>query len=281
MTGRRGRPKQNTVKVNHNIRQPHQFQSRLQLKKINTETLSVHELSDEADSIAGQNQCSQSLVRQKPGPKPKQNANMDISQLLQSIKADTAATRNEIKSTRTELKSDIQQLSVQSENKFKLIDKQMAKTNGDIKTLFYRLSNIERGAPSAAGNSELQKQILLRNNISISGMPIEQNEDLYAVMDWILDALGLPELKKGELLKVRRVPNSKSKLIIANFRDYEMKLAVMQSKASKKISLSDIYELRNGEANPHIYINNHLTPFYGNLSYHGRNAISNGLIHSC
>lgn len=148
----------------------------------------------------------------------------------------------------------------------------MAKTSNDIKTLLSRLSQVEKGAPTAAVNSELQKQILLRNNISISGMPIEQNEDLAAVIDVILDALGLPELKKGELLKVRRVPNSKTKLIIANFRDYETKLAVMQCKASKKKSLSDIYDLRNGEPNPFIYINNHLTPFYGNLSYHGRNA---------
>lgn len=283
MTGRRGRPKRSIMNVNRDNRQLNPIQSRLTLKKINTETLSVHELSDgEAENIAAHGQLSQMQIRQKPGPKPRtQNSSTDIGQLLQSIKADTAATRNEIKSTKTELKSDIQHLASQTETKLKSIDRQMSKANGDIKLLFARISNIERGATSTTNNGELNKQILLRNNITISGMPYVTNENLTDIVDWVLDALGLPELKNGELVKVKRILNARSKLIIAGFRDYEMKLAVMQAKISKRISLSDIYELRDGEANPQIYINNHLTPFYGNLSYHGRNAISNGLLHSC
>lgn len=283
MSGRRGRPKQNITNINRINHPSNPVQPRLTLKKINTETQSVHELSDgEAENIASRGQLSQMHARQKPGPKPRtQNSSTDIGQLLQSIKEDTVATRNEIKSTRNELKTEIQQLASHTETKFKSIDRQLAKTSGDIKILFARMSNIEKGTSSTVNNGELNKQILLRNNISISGMPYDPNENLADIVDWVLDALGLPELKIGELVKVKRISNAKSKLIIAGFRDYETKLAVMQIKASKKISLSDIYELRVGEANPQIYINNHLTPFYGNLSYHGRNAISNGLIHSC
>lgn len=278
MSGRRGRPKQivnsnRATSVKH--RQPH-----LQLKRINTETMSVHEMSDDAESIADSNQLH-SYSRQKPGPKPRSmNENTDINQLLLSIKSDTAATMNEIRSTRTELKSDIRQLTSQTERKFKSIDDRLAKTNGDIKSLFARMSNIERGAPPASNNTELQKQILLRNNIAISGMPIEPNENLSDIVDWIFDGLGLPALKEGELVRARRIPNSKTKLIIASFRDFELKSAVMQRKVTKRISLSDLFELRAGESNPPIFINNHLTPFYSNLSFHGRNAMANKQIHS-
>lgn len=281
MSGRRGRPSKNGNNQGHSMHPVIHRRPDLQLKRINTETMSIHELSDEAESIVDSNRI-QTIARQKPGPKPRTlNANADINQLLLSIKSDTAATRNEIRSTRTELKSDIHQLSSHTEAKFNSIDKQMAKTTSDLKSLFTRMSNIESGAPSPSINNELQKQLQLRNNISISGMPFDQKENVVDIVDWILDGLGLPELKAGELINARRISNSKSQLIIVSFRDFELKNAVMQLKAKKRISLSDIYELRPNEANPHIYINNHLTPFYSNLSYHGRNAISNKLIHSC
>lgn len=114
----------------------------------------------------------------------------------------------------------------------------------------------------------------------ISGLPIEPNENLLAVIDCILNSLGLSALKDDELLRVKRIRNAKSNAIIcATFRDFERKLAVLRN-SSKGISLSDIRELRDGEANPRIYITTHLTPFFGNLSRLGCIAISKKLIHS-
>lgn len=287
MSNRRGRPslKQSLI-VQGNASGIRGRQPALQLKRINTDTLSVHDVNteDEEDLLASPIQStSTAIMRSKPGPKSKEKANnaSDMNQLLLSIKADTAATRAEMRSTRTELKSDIHQLSQRTEAKINGVTKQLATANNDIKTLFAKVKEIEKKPHAPPTNIELHKQNKLRNNITISNVPLIPNENLYDIVRSILISIGILNLKVDDLETARRIPGSKSCLIIAGFRDYSFKADIMKKKTTKTLKVSDIIELQNGEANPRVYINNHLTPFFSKLSFHGRQALYNRLIHSC
>lgn len=159
--------------------------------------------------------------------------------------------------------------------------KQLATANNDIKTLFAKVKEIERKPHAPPTNIELHKQNKLRNNITISNVPLIPNENLYDIVRSILISIGILNLKVDDLETASRIPGSKSCLIIAGFRDYALKADIMKKKTTKTLKVSDIIELQNGEANPRVYINNHLTPFFSKLSFHGRQALYNRLIHSC
>lgn len=272
MSGRgRGRPSN----ANNNNPRPRSSSNRnaphYELKRINQDTLSVHDLDTNYHSqlVSTVPSTSQAAMANhvKPGPKSRTKTPVDTNQLLQSIKADTAATR-----------AEIQQVSQRTEAKFKSIDAQLTKANSDIKTLFAKVNDLK--TPIAPTNIELHKQQQLRNNISISNIPIEEDENLFEIIASVLHSIGIPKLNEGELVNAKRIPNSKSKLIIVSFRDYELKLAVMKKKMSKAVMVSDMFILDSSEPNPRIYINNHLTPFYSKLCYYGRGAIANKQIHS-
>lgn len=286
---KRGRPKNvfshsNRLADRNNL-VANYVQPRLQLRKINTDTLSVHDINtdDEVDLISSPiATTSKSIVRHKPGPKSRATTSTsDTNQLLLSIKADTTATRNEIKATRSELKLEMQQLANRTDNKFIALDKQLAKTTGDLKTLFAKVKAIETGSKPTTDEVELNKQLKLRNNIAIANVPIEANENLFDVVKGLMHAIGIADLKVDELVTARRIHNSRSHLIIAGFRDYDLKLEVMKKKAEHKLQVADVFDLEKGQPNSPIFVNNHLTPFFSNLSYHGRMAISGKQIHSC
>lgn len=285
MSSRRGRPplKQSLI-GQKNVSAAQCRQPTLQLKRINVDTMSLHEVNteDEEELLASPIPSS-AIVRPKPGSKAKEKANNahDMNELLRSIKADTAATRTEMRTTRAELKLNIQQLSQRTEAKISGVNKQLAIANSDIKTLFAKVKEIESKPRAPPANVELHKQNQLRNNITISNVPVIANENLYDIIRSIMISTGILNLKVDDLDTARRIPASKSSLIIAGFHDYSFKAEVMKRKSSKLLKVSDIFDVQNGDANPRIYINNHLTPFFSKLSFHGRQALYNRLIHSC
>lgn len=125
------------------------------------------------------------VVPAKRGRKPGvASKTTDMSQLLLSIKSDTAATRADIKSTQTELKSDINKLSVRTDAKFVAVEQQLAKANEDIKILFSKVRDVDKLSKNstASGDIELHKQMQLCNNISIANIPFADGENLYDIL---------------------------------------------------------------------------------------------------
>lgn len=258
---------------------------RYEYKRVNVDTQSLHEVNTDDDdvSLIPAGTSAAAIARNKPGPKPKPKAvaNANLNEMLLSIKNDTSATRKDILSTRSELKMDIKKLAARTDTRIDALDSQLAKANGDIKTIFAKLKDVEKKSHTTMGNVELQKQMQLRNNITIFNVPPTEGENLYDIICAILEILGLQKLQLNELVGAKRVSSSRSHLIIATLRDYETKLAIMKNKAARKVHVSNIYDIGDGAQDRQIFINNHMTPFYSNLSFHGRNAISNGQIHSC
>lgn len=55
----------------------------------------------------------------------------------------------------------------------------------------------------------------------------------------------------------------------------------MDNKTKNTLKVGDIITCSNKIADNAIFINNHVTPYFGKLLHEGRKAIKNGDIHSC
>lgn len=202
--------------------------------------------------------------------------NAQLMAVLQSVKTDTKETRDLISATRTDLDAHI----VKTDERFSEVMEGLAKNDNDMDSLFARIKKCEVTASIASYESELQKQRALKNSISIAGIPMNDAENLDGIFAAILRAFDL-RAADFPFSSIYRIKESRSHLIVVRFQSFEAKLSFMRSKRAKKIVLNDIV---NGctapSADPEIYINNQLTPYFSNLLYHGRQAVSEERIHS-
>lgn len=73
----------------------------------------------------------------------------------------------------------------------------------------------------------------------------------------------------------------KTSSIIVQLTNEAPKYAILEKKKHKKSLLVEELQLGNGSSDAEVTINHHLTPYYSNLMYHGRQAIKSNAIHSC
>lgn len=87
------------------------------------------------------------------------------------------------------------------------------------------------------GNSELEKQNNLRNNVTLSNVPFVENENLFDIVRGVcipvevIDAIN--ELKREDIVAYR-VKNSRSNSIIVKFANFEMKAELMRNKTNSR-----------------------------------------------
>lgn len=79
---------------------------------------------------------------------------------------------------------------------------------------------------------ELQKEMNLRNNISIVNGPRQEKKNLFAVVAVILGQIGCSEQHEEDIVDAKRIPKSKSNLIVVKFRDESRTVEVMKKRAS-------------------------------------------------
>lgn len=77
------------------------------------------------------------------------------------------------------------------------------------------------------------------------------------------------------------IAKGKSPLIVVKLSNYDAKISILNAKVKKTVRVSDIAECDPSIANNYVYINNHVTLYFGLLLKEGRTAIKNGQIHSC
>lgn len=126
----------------------------------------------------------------------------------------------------------------------------------------------------------MTKQNVLSRNLSIMCIPATDGEDLIAISLKIFSLLGcgLSEsnlfgcypIKKGNLF---------SNIFIVKINEFAVKQQIMKAKINKDLRLKDIIAISSND-NPSIYVNNHVTPFFGKLLAEGRKAIKESGIHS-
>lgn len=112
------------------------------------------------------------------------------------------------------------------------------------------------------------------------GVPATENEDLKSIALKIFsligcqltssDVFGCYRVRKGDLL---------TNIFIVRINDFAVKLRILKSKVSKEVRLNDFMSSTSNE-NPFIFINSHVTSFFGKLLAEGRRAVKEKKIHS-
>lgn len=169
----------------------------------------------------------------------------------------------------------------------KSVDIKFAAINTEIKAhsekfsdIEERMSQFERSLAAANYDRELTKQQLLKNNISIFGCPKIGEENVTETALKVFKAFG-STLKQSDFSAVYRTSGKKPSFtsIVVKFKVFEVKLAAMSSKAQKQVKVSDVFG--DSGSSVQIYLNHHVTPFFGKLLAAGRTAVKDELIHSC
>lgn len=139
---------------------------------------------------------------------------------------------------------------------------QVKKDVSEIKSTMedYRSSMLQL---SNNGN-ELNKQAVLKNNLSICGIPFAEGENLIEILFIIARLIGV-NCQQQDLQSVYRTKNKI--YIIAKFVNFETKVAFLENKLKRKVMLIDIYGVMASDdaQDTQVFINNHLTPHFGRL----------------
>lgn len=166
------------------------------------------------------------------------------------------------------------------DSKFTAINTELKVHNERITDIDERMSQFESKLATAAYDRELQKQQSLKNNISIFGCPKQDNENVTHTAINIFKAFGA-EFTAADFEAVYRTTGRKPNFssIIVKFVAFEKKLIAINLKAKKPIKVNDV--LGGHQTNVQIYLNKHVTPFFGRLLAAGRQAKKDEIIHSC
>lgn len=206
---------------------------------------------------------------------PDNPSTKDIMDLLFTIKKDTSHANKTLESTNNKLSEYISS----SNKKFENVTSELNKNSSQIKQLNDKIKSCETLANSVNYAFELQKQKALKNNISIYGLPCSDNENLMEIVCKVFGQLNI-EVMSTDIQTCYRV-KGKFKIVVVKCVDFGVKDKIMKAKLDKVIKVADIFPDTSAENNTNIFINNHTTPYFGRLLFHGRKAVKDNIIHSC
>lgn len=178
-------------------------------------------------------------------------------------------------------KHDMANIVSKIDGKFESIESELASQNSRFSDMELKLKHFEKKISSANYDGELQKQQQLKNNITIMGIPASVQNDVWSTAIDVFNAFGCNYVASDFTAVYRssgKLPKFSS--IIVKFANFDKKLLALNSKAKKPVQLKDVPSLNINQVTP-IYLNNHVTPFFGRLLAAGRTASKEGIIHSC
>lgn len=179
-------------------------------------------------------------------------------------------------------KDDLKQLNDALTKSIDSVNTKANSNEASISELKQRLSQIEAQQATAHYDNELSKQKQLRNSVSIMGLPQIQDEHTVEIA---LDVFALLNctIKPDDLDYAYRSKSNKDRTgnIIVKLLSYEHKIEILNAKAKKVVKVGDVVNCEAPLANQFVFVNNHVTPFFAKLLFHGRQAIKNGQAFSC
>lgn len=163
---------------------------------------------------------------------------------------------------------------------FSAVENRISSNTTSIETMEVRLKNVEESLEASKYDAEIAKQNLLSRNLSIVGIPMMENENLRALIVK-LGTLVDCQVKNSDIFGTYRVHygNKPTDIIIAKINDLRIKHEFLKKKAMKQLRVNDILEKPTNN-NSFIYINNHVTPFFGRLLAEGRRIVKDYKFHS-
>lgn len=226
--------------------------------------------------------CSDSDLSQKSAA-PSISTTVTPIPNVQMAKNEMMSLLKEIRDSQSSqcTKNDLQEYSLTITKKFSEVDRRVTSNTSSINSMSSRLSRIESSMESNKHDSELTKQNVLARNLSIMGIPLADNEDLTLIALKVFTLVGC-ELSRADIFGCYRVKkgNSFTDIVIVKLNDFAVKHQIMKSKVNKQLRLQDVINSNTMDANQIVYINNHVTPFFGKLLAEGRRAVKDKKIHS-
>lgn len=140
-----------------------------------------------------------------------------------------------------------------------------------------RMASCETATNGLTHEVELLRQAQLKCNVAISNVPFVRNENLPIIVNTILDKINATELTDC----IDNVYRTKSGTIIVQFDTERSKRYAIQQKRVKKALLVIEIGYLDHEASKQVIINDHLTPYFGKLSYLARQLVNKKEIHAC
>lgn len=192
----------------------------------------------------------------------------DLRTLILSIKK-TQCTKHDMK-----LFTD----SVNS--KLVAIESKVSSQDVKIDSMNKRLDKCESQAASAQYQLEMEKQRSLKNNVSMFGIGRSEGENLLQIAASVFNKIGCT-VADNQITNCYRIKGNSNNIIIVTLADYELKQKILKVKTKKAVTVGEIISCNSDATATIIYINNHVTPFFGKLLHEGRKAIKNGEMHSC
>lgn len=142
------------------------------------------------------------------------------------------------------------------------------------------MKNYEATAQTLHHTVELDKQSKLRYNVTVTGIKSCENENLVEVVMNVFNFI-CSGVSASDITTIYRLPFGN--MIVVQFSSIEAKSALLESKTNKNIKLSDVMDTdgKSVDENAMVYVNTHLTPYFGRLISFGRRAVREGKLHSC
>lgn len=198
-------------------------------------------------------------------------ANNDMMSLLKEIRYSQSTQCT---------KDDLHNYSQTINKKFTAMDQSVSSNSASINTMNSRIKSIESSLASNKYENEITKQNVLFRNLSIMGIPAAENENLKSIALSIFSLVGC-QLTDADIFGCYRIRkgNSFSTIFIVKLNDVAVKHQIMKSKMSKEVRLNDVIP-NSSNGSQYIFINNHVTPFFGKLLAEGRKAVKEKKVHS-
>lgn len=194
-------------------------------------------------------------------------SNKDLMTLLKSMK-NQQCTKDDLSKLEATVTNKIDEVKTTAENNTR-----------KILSLTKRLDKFENSANASSHDSELQKQRLLKNNICVMGIPPIPNEIPINTAVKTFEVLECT-IASSDIASAYRTRGN-SPLLVVKLANYEDKIKLLNAKAKKMVKVSDVAVCDPSVANNYVYINNHVTPYFGKLLKEGRAAIKNKQLFAC
>lgn len=212
-------------------------------------------------------------------------SNADIMRLLM-----------EVQKTTTDANSNLANYIKLNDNQLNKINARLDGNDKKIEELQQRLASIEAAGSSSGMQSEnmeeklqalenklsvklrygkdpeLHAQNQLSNNVVIHGIPAKDDEQLGTIVMAVGKEVGV-KIKEEEISEVFRKPGRgmETGVIVVKFSSFRPKVDLMKGKKERKKLLAKDLGLGFIEESI-VYVNQHTTPFFGNLLRLGRKA---------
>lgn len=236
----------------------------------------VLDIDTELDLLKSDSEASQNSVvirdSVKPGKPSLEMANNEVMSLIKEIR--------EYQSTQC-TKNDLQAYSLTIKEQFTAVDQRVSNNASAIDSMAARLCSIESQLRRNDYEAELNKQNALSLNLSIMGITATNNENITVVALKVFSLIGC-ELTRTDVFSCYRIKKSGAftNIFIVKLNDFAVKQRILKAKVNKEVRLRDVIGNSSSDGNPLIFINNHVTPYFGRLLAEGRRAIKTNTIHS-